>query len=57
VLDFFYTARATGEEQAKALDAVADFCWLDPREVDPAEMAFPSMTYALKQYLAETAPA
>jgi ADP-ribose pyrophosphatase YjhB (NUDIX family) len=57
VLDFFYTARATGEEKAEALDAVADFCWLDPREVDPAEMAFPSMTYALKQYLAETAPA
>ena len=57
VLDFFYTARATGQEQAEALDAVEAFCWLDPREVDPAEMAFPSMSYALKQYLAETASA
>jgi ADP-ribose pyrophosphatase YjhB (NUDIX family) len=52
VLDFFFIARATGEERPEALDGVADFCWLDPREVEPDEMAFPSMTYALKQYLA-----
>jgi NAD+ diphosphatase len=56
VLDFFFIARATGEEKPEALDAVADFCWLDPLAVDPAEMAFPSMTYALKQYQAIPPP-
>ncbi|HWB07474.1 MAG TPA: NUDIX domain-containing protein [Verrucomicrobiales bacterium] len=56
VLDFFFIARATGEETPEALDAVAEFIWLDPREVDPAEMAFPSMVYALERYLAITPP-
>jgi ADP-ribose pyrophosphatase YjhB (NUDIX family) len=56
VLDFFFITRATGDEKPEALDAVAGFSWLDPQEVDPAEMAFPSMVYALKQYLAVTPP-
>lgn len=54
VLDFFFIARASGDEEPAALDAVADFCWIDPREVDPGEIAFPSMVYALKQLLSLT---
>jgi ADP-ribose pyrophosphatase YjhB (NUDIX family) len=52
VLDLFFVAAASGDESPAALDAVDDFCWLDPRGVDPEEIAFPSMVYALKQYLA-----
>ncbi len=51
VLDFFFTALATGEEKPAALDAVDSYCWSDPREVDPAEIAFPSMVHALRVYL------
>lgn len=51
VLDFFFTARARGDEAPASLDGVADFCWLPPEEVDPADIAFPSMVYALEQYL------
>ena len=51
VLDFFFTALASGEERPEALDAVDSFAWLNPRDVDPAEMAFPSMAYALEVYL------
>ncbi len=57
VLDFIFVAQATGEEEPRALDGVAGFSWLDPREVDPAEMAFPSMAYALKKYVAALPPA
>jgi NAD+ diphosphatase len=56
VLDFFFTARASGDEKPAALDGVAEFYWLDPRKVDPAELAFPSMVYALEQYLTLTPP-
>ncbi len=51
VLDFFFTARATGEEKPAALDAVDSCCWLNPREVDTSELAFPSMVFALRMYL------
>ena len=51
VLDFFFTALATGEERAAALDGVDSFDWLDPRGVDMAEIAFPSMVHALRVYL------
>lgn len=52
VLDFFFTASASATARAEALDGVAECCWLHPREVDPASLAFPSMTYALEQFLA-----
>jgi ADP-ribose pyrophosphatase YjhB (NUDIX family) len=54
VLDFFFIARASGDEQPVALDGVAGCWWLDPAQVDPAELAFPSLVYALQQYLALT---
>ncbi|MES2705332.1 MAG: NUDIX hydrolase [Verrucomicrobiota bacterium] len=50
VLDFFFTARATGEENVQALDAVDSVHWLDPLTVDPDEIAFPSMQFALKLF-------
>ena len=51
MLESFFTARARGDEAPASLDGVADFCWLPPEEVDPADIAFPSMVYALEQYL------
>lgn len=56
VLDFFFIADAAAEVKAEALDAVDDVLWLDPEAVDPEEMAFPSMTFALRQYLATLPP-
>ncbi|MDB6133404.1 MAG: nudC [Verrucomicrobiales bacterium] len=50
VLDFFFVARATGDQQAQALDAVDSVHWLDPMTVGLEEIAFPSMKYALTQY-------
>lgn len=50
VVDFFFIAEAAGDENPAALDAVEDFRWLDPMEVNEEEMAFPSMAYALRKY-------
>ena len=49
VLDLFFTAKAVGTEAEGAPDEVAGLEWLDPRKVDPAEMAFPSMAAALRE--------
>ena len=57
VLDFFFVARATGEENPQALDAVASVHWLDPMTVHPAEIAFPSMVHALQVYQQRADPA
>ena len=50
VLDFFFVAQATGEEVPQALDGVASVHWMDPLAIDPEEIAFPSMRYALEIY-------
>ena len=50
VLDFFFVAPATGEEIPQALDGVASVHWLDPLTVDPDEIAFSSLRYALGVY-------
>lgn len=48
VLDLFFTAQACDAPAARALEDVASLVWLDPlREVNPEEMAFPSMHAAL----------
>jgi len=52
VLDFFFTARTSGEVEAQALDAVESICWLDPCGIDVGEIAFPSMVVAHTAYLA-----
>jgi ADP-ribose pyrophosphatase YjhB (NUDIX family) len=50
VLDFFFVAQAKPGVEAKALDAVASVIWLNPLEVQPMELAFPSMRQALSLY-------
>lgn len=52
VLDFFFVARTQSAREAAALDEVESVSWLNPRGVDPAEIAFPSMREALRRYLA-----
>ena len=52
VLDLFFIARAGPVRRVAALDGVASFCWLEPAQADPAEIAFPSMRRALKVFLA-----
>lgn len=48
VLDFFFLAPALNADQAVPLDDVSSLAWLDPRDVAPEEMAFPSMRAALE---------
>lgn len=50
VLDLFFVARTLSPARAAALDAVESFCWLDPRTVDPGELAFPSMQEAMRVF-------
>lgn len=47
VLDVFFAARS-GTAEAKALDDVSDVRWLDPKEVAPESLAFPSMQQAFR---------
>jgi ADP-ribose pyrophosphatase YjhB (NUDIX family) len=51
VLDFFFTARIHADAAPQSLDGVASTCWLDPASVDPSEVAFPSMVFALERFL------
>lgn len=50
VLDLFFIARTSAPEAAVALDAVESFSWLDPHAVRPEDMAFPSMTDAMRRF-------
>ena len=47
VLDIVFTADALRPEEAKSLDAVAGIEWKLPADIDPAELAFPSMRATL----------
>lgn len=51
VIDLYFVARAARPEQAAALDSVDDVVWLDPRRIDPEDLAFSSMRLALEHYL------
>ncbi|MBI2924501.1 MAG: NUDIX domain-containing protein [Verrucomicrobia bacterium] len=53
VLDLFFVTRAAEIQAAVALDGVESLCWLAIREVDLAEIAFPSVRKALESYLAQ----
>lgn len=57
VLDFFFVARLGGDEAPEALDGVASVHWLDPLAIDPDDIAFPSMRYALEIYRRRRDPA
>lgn len=50
VLDLFFAARVDAAAEARALDDVAAVRWLDPRDVDPAALAFPSMQSAFRTW-------
>lgn len=50
VLDFFFVAEAVDPERTQALDDAESFTWLDPvGELDPGQLAFPSMRMALAE--------
>ncbi len=53
VLDFFFTAGIMDAQNVAALDDVDAFLWLDPREVNPDDLAFPSIRNALETFLAK----
>ena len=55
VLDVAFVCRAVSIEPIAALDGVESFCWLKPAEVDPAEIAFPSIRAAVRFYNERTA--
>lgn len=69
VLDLFFTATARQSIKPEALDDVAEICWVEPRLMDPDQLAFPSVRAAVRRFtglltppgktavIAQTAPA
>jgi ADP-ribose pyrophosphatase YjhB (NUDIX family) len=53
VLDLIFAARAVHGAVARARDEVEACLWLRPREVDPAELAFPSLRAGFERFRAE----
>jgi ADP-ribose pyrophosphatase YjhB (NUDIX family) len=51
VLDIFFIATARPNATVRALDDVAGYRWLNPRAVNPEDLAFPSIRAALALYL------
>jgi NAD+ diphosphatase len=51
VLDFFYIGQVRAWDDAAALDEVEGLVFRDPRQIDPAEVAFVSLAKALKNYV------
>ena len=52
VLDLFFSAEAAGDTETPALEEVSAVHWLNPARVDPESLAFPSMQFAFRQWLA-----
>ena len=50
VVDLIFVARIAAGSAPRVLDGVAAIEWHDPRTLDPALLAFPSMTAALRVY-------
>jgi len=55
VLDLAFVTRANSLDGIAALDGVESFCWIKPTEVDPEEIAFPSIKSALWEYVSRDA--
>jgi ADP-ribose pyrophosphatase YjhB (NUDIX family) len=51
VLDLFFETAAAAPHQAAALDGVEALCWLDPRAVASADIAFVTIRRALAAYV------
>ncbi|MFM8419100.1 MAG: NUDIX hydrolase [Verrucomicrobiota bacterium] len=49
VLDLFFTARAVNPSAATVVEEAEELAWVHPTEMEPAAMAFPSMTAALRR--------
>jgi ADP-ribose pyrophosphatase YjhB (NUDIX family) len=54
VLDLVFVTRAQLIDKIAALDGVESFRWIDPAQVDPGEIAFPSIRAALQRYNTRT---
>ncbi len=48
VVDLVFTAAAVDPAAARPLDAVAGLEWLRPADIDPAELAFPSLRESVR---------
>ena len=57
VLDLYFTARIGLHQSVAALDEVDSFVWQQPAEIQPDELAFPSLRHALRCYRERTASA
>lgn len=55
VLDFFFIAAARADATVRALDDVAGYSWLNPAQINPDDIAFPSIRAALALYLQRAA--
>jgi NAD+ diphosphatase len=55
VLDLAFVTRAQSTDTIAALDGVESYCWLKPSDVDPSEIAFPSIHAAIQAYLSPRA--
>jgi NAD+ diphosphatase len=56
VLDLFFVARCDPTTTPEPLEDVAEICWLDPSRVSPAQLAFPSLRAAVRQYVERLTP-
>ena len=50
VVDTIFVARIAAGETPRVLDGVAAIEWHDPHQVDPASLAFASMSWALERF-------
>ena len=52
VLDLFFSAEAVHTAEKPAIEEVTAVHWINPAEVDPGSLAFPSMQFAFRRWLA-----
>lgn len=50
VLDLFFSAHVSAAAEARALDDVTAVRWLNPGELVPMDLAFPSMQFAFQKW-------
>jgi NAD+ diphosphatase len=50
VLDLFFATKLDVNVEGKAMEEVREVRWLDPKDVDPEDLAFPSMQAAFRTW-------